>query len=102
MAKLMNILIADDNAINRKLLRATLEAEGHSVEEAADGQEVLALLETKLADAIISDILMPRMDGFRLCSELRRSERFREIPFIIYTSTYTSSAMKIGPPTRRR
>jgi len=88
----MNILIADDNATNRKLLRVTLEAEGHHVLEAADGQEALTVLERLVPDAIISDILMPRLDGYRLCSELRSSARFRDLPIIVYTATYTSEA----------
>jgi signal transduction histidine kinase len=86
----MKILIVDDVAINRKLLRVTLEAEGHATLEAADGVEALEMLERETVDAVISDILMPNMDGFRLCHAIRKSERFHAIPFIIYTSTYTS------------
>ena len=86
----MNILIVDDQAINQKLLRATLEAEGHTVAKASDGVEALQLLESHGADAIISDILMPRMDGYRLCSEVRNRKEFKNIPFIHYTATYTS------------
>ena len=86
----MNILIVDDIAINRKLLRVTLEAEGHTTLEAADGVEALQILDRETVDAVISDILMPNMDGFRLCHALRKSERLRAIPFIIYTATYTS------------
>jgi len=86
----MKILIVDDSLTNRKLLRVTLEAEGHSTVEAGDGVEALALLERELADAIISDILMPNMDGYRLCHEVRLSEKFKDIAFIHYTSTYTS------------
>jgi signal transduction histidine kinase len=87
----MNLLIVDDIATNRKLLRVTLEAEGHNILEAADGVEALQILARETVDAVISDILMPNMDGFRLCHEIRKSERFRALPFIIYTSTYTSS-----------
>ncbi len=90
MTKAMNILIVDDIAINRKLLRVTLEAEGHATFEATDGVEALQILGRETVDSVISDILMPNMDGFRLCHEIRKSERLRALPFIIYTSTYTS------------
>ena len=86
----MNILIVDDQPINQKLLYATLEAEGYTVAKAADGVEALQLLESQGADAIISDILMPRMDGYRLCSEVRKRKEFEHLPFIHYTATYTS------------
>jgi CheY-like chemotaxis protein len=87
----MYLLIVDDIATNRKLLRVTLEAEGHTTLEAADGVEALQILARDRVDAVISDILMPNMDGFRLCHEIRKSERLHALPFIIYTSTYTSS-----------
>ena len=86
----MNLLIVDDIATNRKLLRVTLEAEGYNILEAADGVEALQILAREAMDAVISDILMPNMDGFRLCHEIRKSERLHALPFIIYTSTYTS------------
>src|SRR5713101_4398441 len=88
----MNVLIADDNKLNRKLLSAILEAEGHRSLEAADGLEALNLLEREPVDIIISDLLMPRMDGYRFCYEVRSSERFHQLPFIMYTNTYTSEA----------
>ena len=86
----MNLLIVDDIATNRKLLRVTLEAEGYNTLEAADGVEALQILARETVDAVISDILMPNMDGFRLCHEIRKSEVLHALPFIIYTSTYTS------------
>jgi PAS domain S-box-containing protein len=86
----MNILIVDDRPANLKLLRAVLEAEGTTVSEAVDGVEALDLLQREPVDAIISDILMPRMDGYRLCMEVRANRRFRDLPFIAYTATYTS------------
>jgi len=86
----LNILIVDDQPINLKLLRAELEAEGHTVFEATNGQEGLALLDRQQIDVIISDILMPVMDGYRFCNEVRRSEQHHDIPFIVYTSTYLS------------
>src|SRR6266852_5127364 len=88
----MNVLIADDNKLNRKLLSAILEAEGHRALATADGLEALDILECEPVDAIISDVLMSRMDGYRFCYEVRSSERFHQLPFIIYTNAYTSQA----------
>ncbi len=97
----MKLLIADDNATNLKLLRAQLEGEGHIVTTAYDGVEALELLRQDPAEAVISDILMPRMDGYRLCQEMRKEPPLREIPFVFYTATYTSDsdeglALKVG------
>jgi len=86
----MNILIIDDIATNRRLLRATLEAEGHDVQEAANGIEGLRALEEQQADAVISDVLMPGMDGFRLCHEIRSNQKLCSLPLVLYTSTYNS------------
>ena len=86
----MNILIVEDDPTSLKLLRVQLEAEGHAVLEANDGVDALALLNRQRVDAVISDILMPRMDGYRLCHEIRKHARLHDLPIIIYTSTYTS------------
>jgi len=86
----MTVLVIDDGASIRKLMRKALELAGHQVCEAGDGMEALAVLEQGPVDAVISDILMPRMDGYRLCYELRRTERFRALPFIFHTATYTT------------
>src|ERR1700738_1877255 len=86
----MNVLIADDNKTSCKLLRAVLEAEGHEVIAAADGHEALGLFESHPVDAIISDLLMPNLDGYRLCREIRQDKRWRKIPFICYTAIYGS------------
>ena len=86
----MKVLILDDIATNRKLLRAQLEAEGVTVLEASDGVEGLAELKRQKVDAAISDLLMPNMDGYRFCYEVRKSKEHRDLPIIIYTSTYTS------------
>jgi two-component system, cell cycle sensor histidine kinase and response regulator CckA len=86
----MKILIVDDNEINRKLLRVTLQAEGLDTVEASDGVEALETLESEEVDVIISDILMPNMDGYRFCHAIRTHPRLNQLPFIVYTSTYES------------
>jgi PAS domain S-box-containing protein len=90
--KPLTVLIVDDQPINRRLLTAQLEAEGHAVVQAAHGAEAVDLLERTTVDVVISDILMPVMDGYTLCGQVRSSERHRSLPFIFYTATYTSPA----------
>jgi CheY-like chemotaxis protein len=88
----MKILIVDDLATNRKLLRVQLEEEGHGVIEAVDGIEALEVLGREIVDAVISDILMPRMDGYRLCHEVRKDPKLLHLRFLLYSSTYTAPA----------
>src|SRR5688572_24884937 len=85
----LRVLVVDDNPINRKLLKLLLEAEGHSIVEADNGISALERLDREPLDAVISDILMPEMDGYRLCHEIRKSQKFNRIPFIVYTASYT-------------
>jgi diguanylate cyclase (GGDEF)-like protein/PAS domain S-box-containing protein len=86
----MKILIVDDILTNLKLLRAQLEAEGHIIFEAHDGVDALTVLEGQPVDVVISDILMPRMDGYRLCHEIHKQANLSHLPIILYTATYTS------------
>ena len=86
----MKLIVVDDIATNRELLRERFEAAGHTMFEAADGIEALQILAREEVEAVLSDILMPRMDGYRLCHEIRTNERLRDMPIVIYTSTYTS------------
>lgn len=86
----MNILVVDDVASDRKLLRARLVAEGMTVFEASDGVEALAVLDQEKIEAVISDILMPRMDGYRLCHHVRQRERLKGLPFIFLSANYAS------------
>jgi len=89
----VNLLIVEDHAISRKLLRVQLEAEGHSVIEATDGCGALRVLRQRGVDGVISDILMPGMDGFRLCHEIRaRGEQTQRVKIILYTGTFVTAA----------
>jgi signal transduction histidine kinase len=87
----MNLLIVEDDPTSRLLLRRALVKEGHQAAEAANGMEALQALEHAPVDAVISDILMPLMDGYRLCYEIRRSKKINStVPVILYTATYDS------------
>jgi CheY-like chemotaxis protein len=85
----MKILSVDDKAENLYMLEALLRGHGHHVDSASDGLRALQLAGAHPYDLIISDILMPRMDGFQLCRELKKDDHFRDIPFVFYTATYT-------------
>ena len=87
----MKILVVDDNEHARIILKKTLESGGHTVEVATNGKEALKVGRESPPDMIISDILMPVMDGFSLCREWKGDERLKEVPFVFYTATYTDS-----------
>jgi PAS domain S-box-containing protein len=95
------ILIVDDTFENLYLLRVILEGSGYAVIEAKDGKEGLNKLKNNSIDLIISDILMPVMDGYMFCQACKKEKKFKDIPFIFYTSTYTEKldeefALKLG------
>ncbi|MFZ1627917.1 MAG: hybrid sensor histidine kinase/response regulator [Anaerolineae bacterium] len=80
------IVVADDSFTTRTLEKNILEAAGYRVRVAADGMEAWTLLQSEHADLLVSDINMPRMDGFELVTRLRQDERFKHLPAILITS----------------
>jgi len=85
----MKILIVEDTESSRILLELTLAAEGYEVMSGENGLEALQLAQTTLPDLIISDIMMPEMDGFEFCRKVKADPALKNIPFIFYTATYT-------------
>lgn len=85
----VKILVVDDNRNNVRLLKKQLESFGYYILVAYDGMEAIEKITTEKPDLIVSDILMPRMDGFQLCRECKKDESLKKIPFIFYTATYT-------------
>lgn len=97
----MRILNVDDQSDNLYLLQSLMGGSDNTIFDAKNGREALRILEKESIDLIISDILMPVMDGFALCKEIRRNPEYRHIPFIVYTATYKGDqdeilARKIG------
>src|SRR3989304_3280013 len=85
----MKILIVDDNKENLYMLETLLMGYDYEVESASDGVEAIEKVLKNGFGMIISDILMPRMDGFKLCREVKTNERLKHIAFVFYTATYT-------------
>ena len=97
----MKILTADDDLERLYLLDTLLTKSGYKTIKAENGAEALKKLKKSKVDAIISDILMPKMDGFNLCRECKKDKKLREIPFLFYTATYKRKqdeefALKLG------
>ena len=87
----MKILIAEDDENSRQLLETVLSSEGYEVVSFENGLKAFAYLQTEIVDLIVSDILMPEMDGYGLCRAVKQSHQLQNVPFIFYTATYTSS-----------
>lgn len=87
MAK--QIFIVDDNPNNLYLLASILKSRGWSVREAENGKDALDGMRVQPPDLIVSDILMPVMDGYALCRECKADPKLKSIPFVFYTATYT-------------
>lgn len=84
----MKILIVEDDPDSRLVLQKNLEGSGYEVEAAVHGEEALAKARASVPDLIISDILMPVMDGYKLCYALKHDEKLRKVPLVFYTATY--------------
>jgi PAS domain S-box-containing protein/diguanylate cyclase (GGDEF)-like protein len=82
------ILIVDDNAMNRKLLATQLACEGYATIEASDGREALECARRERPDLVISDILMPTMDGYEFVRRVRAEAELARLPVIFHTANY--------------
>ncbi len=82
----VGILIVEDSATQAQRLAHVLEEQGYTVMTAANGKEALEVLENRHPAIIVSDIVMPEMDGFQLCRTVKNDCRFRDIPVILVTA----------------
>jgi CheY-like chemotaxis protein len=80
------VLVAEDNPVNRELLRELLENRGHSVVEACNGQEALDMVEQSQPDLLLLDIGMPVLDGFAVIRRIRENPCFATLPVLAVTA----------------
>jgi PAS domain S-box-containing protein len=86
------VLLVDDNAVQLKLLRIHFSHLGFSVTTATSASEALRLARTRPPDLIVSDVLMPDVDGFQLCVEVRRDPALCHVPVVLLTAYYQNGA----------
>ena len=81
--EMYNLLVVDDEVRIRSIIKKYAEFEGHTVTEAADGMEAVLMSRTQSFDLIIMDIMMPELDGFSACREIRKSS---DVPIIMLSA----------------
>jgi CheY-like chemotaxis protein/signal transduction histidine kinase len=82
------VIVADDDPVQRKLVAFRLGKAGYETEPVADGLEALEAARANKVDAIVSDVLMPRLDGFGLCMSARSDPQLAALPIILTTNSY--------------
>ncbi|RYF19623.1 MAG: response regulator [Oxalobacteraceae bacterium] len=83
------ILTVDDSPSMRALLRHALVGEGYTVAAAEDGVDALARIDEAAPDLVITDINMPRMDGFGLIAAVRQTERWCHVPILVLSTEFS-------------
>jgi len=95
-SKQKRLIVCDDSPTTRILETSILQSAGYDVTSVPDGQDAWELLQAQGADLIVSDVEMPIMDGFSLCSTIRASERWRHLPVILITGLAKESDRENG------
>ncbi len=83
---MIKILVVDDEVYMLRLVQFNLEKSGYSVITAKDGQEALEILKKEKIDLIITDVMMPRIDGLELCKRVKADPRWKSLPVIMLTA----------------
>ncbi len=88
----MNILFVDDDENARLLAETVLTSQGYTVTTSSNGMEALTAVRNSHPDLVITDVLMPVMDGFALCRAIKEDKDLCSIPVVFYTATYIDSS----------
>ena len=92
----LSILVVDDEPMTRHMLRVMLELEGYQITEAVDGLDALKKIEQEQPDALILDVMMPKMDGITVCEKLRQDPKTRDLPIIMLSGRSHHEAVARG------
>ncbi|WP_332777347.1 hybrid sensor histidine kinase/response regulator [Polaromonas sp.] len=90
------VLVAEDSITSRMLLRSILESAGYKVKTAVDGMEALTLLRTEKFELLVSDVEMPRLNGFDLTQRIRADKKLAELPVVLVTALETREDRERG------
>lgn len=90
------ILLVDDESHILLLLTSRLQAEGYDVLTAQDGQSGLETAKREKPDLIILDLMLPRMDGYKVCGLLKKDSRYASIPILVFTARAREEDQKMG------
>ncbi|MBP1712435.1 MAG: chemotaxis protein [Deltaproteobacteria bacterium] len=94
-----NVLIVDDSQTMRKVIRKSVVLSGFAMEncwEAGNGKEALAVVQTQKVDLILTDFNMPEMNGMEMTQELKKTEKYRQIPIFFITAQENETLRKEG------
>jgi twitching motility two-component system response regulator PilH len=83
---MQRILVVDDSPTEQNVIRQPLEASGYQVVIASGGEEGLDRMEGEPFDLLVLDVIMPGKNGFQICRQIRRDERWAELPILMLTS----------------
>ncbi len=90
------ILVVDDEADLVETLKFRLETAGYQISTAFDGQDGLKKARAENPDLIILDLMLPKLDGYRVCRMLKFDEKYKDIPIILFSARVQESDIKMG------
>ena len=96
MAEKPRILLVDDEPSIVKMVSKRLEIEGFEVLVATDGQEALTKAHTEQPDLIILDLMLPKLNGYEVCTMLKQDTRYQQIPIVLFTAKAQAKDEQLG------
>ena len=96
MSDKAKILLVDDEPSIVKMVGKRLEVEGFNVLVAVDGQEGLAKARAETPDLIVLDLMLPKLNGYEICTMLKQDARYQKIPIVLFTAKTQDKDEKLG------